>query len=591
MTTTPKLGIPLISSQQNQPEVTHNAAIIVIQAMIGGAIDQQNAPPGAPDDGDTYIIGSVPTGAWVGHANKIATFLGGWVYLPGVDSDGLEIAMGADQEGLSIYNQALNGFVTWDGAAWGSTIPIGGPFVAKAGDTMSGALHGTDFTMTGYGRIGSASAPAGILPGNFTVDSLLYVGEQAGANQGARATFNYAPGTMPNSQIICASIQAIADSGGPASDLRALRFDATGSGSGNFVTITAVQGTATSTTSGTSGQNRAFVGSVIVSGALSTVGQGQSFQSACAVSAGTLTEYRGQLIGSPAVTGAGLIPTSYGVKINAQKVAGVTTGIALGALGTNAAEYSFFGHSVSFGKITAPNARVDARLDDAVTATFSDVWNYSHTSSGTAAAGFAVAGLWKLENASGTEVTAARQGVRWPTTPTAGSERSEYFYQTMLAGTLADRVFISPEGYLRSPAVQVLTADFPAVATAALANVTGLSMNVFAAGKYNFEFWGEVDATALGGCQVAIAGTCTATSIIYKINGQDEATGTNSFRGRKTALGGAQGAAGATAVEVMIRGSITVNASGTLTVQFAQNAANGTSTLLRGAAFKIWEAA
>lgn len=40
-----------------------------------------DAPPGSPADGDSYIIGSTPSGAWAGHARKIARWsgvLGAW---------------------------------------------------------------------------------------------------------------------------------------------------------------------------------------------------------------------------------------------------------------------------------------------------------------------------------------------------------------------------------------------------------------------------------------------------------------------------------------------------------------------------------
>lgn len=123
MTTTPKLGLPMISSQQNQPEVTHNAAIVMLQALALGAIAIQNAPPGAPDDGDTYIVGAAGSGQWLGQDNKIATFLGGWIFIPGVDSDGAGIDMGADQEGLTLYLRSEGGLVSWDGSSWSATSP------------------------------------------------------------------------------------------------------------------------------------------------------------------------------------------------------------------------------------------------------------------------------------------------------------------------------------------------------------------------------------------------------------------------------------------------------------------------------------
>lgn len=121
MTTSPKLGIPFIAAGQASPEVTHNTALIMLQALALGAIDQQNAPPGSPAEGDTYIVGTAGSGAWAGHSNKIATFFGGWVFIPGVDSDGTPLAMGANQEGLTIYLQSEGGQVTWNGAHWYGT--------------------------------------------------------------------------------------------------------------------------------------------------------------------------------------------------------------------------------------------------------------------------------------------------------------------------------------------------------------------------------------------------------------------------------------------------------------------------------------
>ncbi len=124
MTTTAILGIPLIDSQQAQPEVTHNTAVVMLQAIALGAIRRTNNPPGSPADGDTYIVGSTPTGAWAGKANKIATrFDGAWVFVPGVDSNGTNIPMGVSQIGLTVFSQEEGGLVSWSGAAWYGTDP------------------------------------------------------------------------------------------------------------------------------------------------------------------------------------------------------------------------------------------------------------------------------------------------------------------------------------------------------------------------------------------------------------------------------------------------------------------------------------
>jgi len=110
------LGIPFVSSQQSQPEVTHNEAIILLQmAVAGGAITVgDNAPPGAPSEGDVYVVGPSPTGLWAGRANCITGyFLSQWNFLPDVDSSGTVIPMGADQEGLFIWSLFDNSLFVW----------------------------------------------------------------------------------------------------------------------------------------------------------------------------------------------------------------------------------------------------------------------------------------------------------------------------------------------------------------------------------------------------------------------------------------------------------------------------------------------
>jgi hypothetical protein len=119
MATSPKWGVPYIAEGQASPEITHNSALNMLQMQAGGVQALQNGPPGGPAEGDTYIVGSAPTGAWVGHANAIAGwFDGGWVFLPGVDDDGTTIPMGASHAGLTIYNIADDVFQLWSGSVW-----------------------------------------------------------------------------------------------------------------------------------------------------------------------------------------------------------------------------------------------------------------------------------------------------------------------------------------------------------------------------------------------------------------------------------------------------------------------------------------
>lgn len=142
MTTSPIIGLPFIAQQQATPEVTHNEALTMLAALVYGVTGLQNAPPGGPAVGVSYIVGTSPTGAWAGKANCIAVYTsGGWRFVPGFDSNGSQIAMGSAQEGMHVWRADLNALWVWTGSAWaGVAATEGGPFVAKAGDTMTGQL-------------------------------------------------------------------------------------------------------------------------------------------------------------------------------------------------------------------------------------------------------------------------------------------------------------------------------------------------------------------------------------------------------------------------------------------------------------------
>lgn len=123
---------------------------------------------------------------------------------------------------------------------------------------------------------------------------------------------------------------------------------------------------------------------------------------------------------------------------------------------------------------------------------------------------------------------------------------------------------------------------------ATLAAITGLSHNVEAGKSYAFKAFLFYDADAIGGHKYSIAGTATATAIRYHIRSLSDATSAYVITARQTALAGAgSGQAGSTAGLTIIEGTITVNAAGTLTPMFAQNAANGTSSILVGSYFEL----
>jgi hypothetical protein len=107
---TPNLGLPYIMAAQSQKHVTHNEAIRALDAVVQlGVLDRNlGAPPSSPAEGARYIVAASPSGAWSGHAGKVAAYQdGAWMFY--TPSEGW-IAWVADEDIA----------VVWTGSAWGS---------------------------------------------------------------------------------------------------------------------------------------------------------------------------------------------------------------------------------------------------------------------------------------------------------------------------------------------------------------------------------------------------------------------------------------------------------------------------------------
>jgi hypothetical protein len=76
---------------QAQKEDFVNEALVMIDGLLHCAIeDERNTPPTAPVDGQNWLVGSAPTGAWVGQNGKIAMRqLGQWLFASA--SDGVQV--------------------------------------------------------------------------------------------------------------------------------------------------------------------------------------------------------------------------------------------------------------------------------------------------------------------------------------------------------------------------------------------------------------------------------------------------------------------------------------------------------------------
>jgi hypothetical protein len=79
---TARLELPQLLVNQANKETTVNESLAILDALVQcTAISETNTPPGSPTAGDTYLIGTSPTGDWATHAEAIAYWDGSsWDY-------------------------------------------------------------------------------------------------------------------------------------------------------------------------------------------------------------------------------------------------------------------------------------------------------------------------------------------------------------------------------------------------------------------------------------------------------------------------------------------------------------------------------
>lgn len=117
MTDTSNLGLPCIEGNQAQKHVTHNDALRILDTLVQLAVLDRDlaTPPGAPTDGQRWIVKAGATGAWAGHVNAIAAWQDGiWQF-------------SAPKMGWVAFVVDEASLIVWNGSVWSdyfSTVAI-----------------------------------------------------------------------------------------------------------------------------------------------------------------------------------------------------------------------------------------------------------------------------------------------------------------------------------------------------------------------------------------------------------------------------------------------------------------------------------
>lgn len=117
MPTTPRLALPLLAVAQARKEVTHNEALILLDALVHAAVvaGPLADPPADPAEGQCWIVGLAPAGVWTGQATAIALWTaGGWRFA-------------APREGMQVTRLSDGSRLRFDGSLWAEPAAIAAP--------------------------------------------------------------------------------------------------------------------------------------------------------------------------------------------------------------------------------------------------------------------------------------------------------------------------------------------------------------------------------------------------------------------------------------------------------------------------------
>lgn len=187
MSNTPKLKLVELSNGASQALVVNTGGYSILDQMVDRTVKSRgvNSPPSTPADGDSYIVGTSPTGLWAGKSNQIAYWRnssGVWQFI--VPLEGWTVRVQDDDDANGIPKE-----YGYTGAAW--VRPEGAltnPMTA-AGDLIRGGTSGAPTrvpigtagqVLTVSGGVPTWAAPTGGMTNPMTASGDLIYGGASG---------------------------------------------------------------------------------------------------------------------------------------------------------------------------------------------------------------------------------------------------------------------------------------------------------------------------------------------------------------------------------------------------------------------------
>ena len=129
-----RIGLPFVQAEQALKHVTHNEALLRLDALVQLAVIDRDLPepPESPDEGDAYIVAASATGDWAGESGNIAVWQSGaWTIIE-------------PNEGWLAWVSDEDALFAWDGSDW---------LAASGGSVNPAPLVGVNATADSTNRL------------------------------------------------------------------------------------------------------------------------------------------------------------------------------------------------------------------------------------------------------------------------------------------------------------------------------------------------------------------------------------------------------------------------------------------------------
>jgi hypothetical protein len=190
---TPTNHIPYVPENTLDPAAGLNLALNIIDVLLQTSVTSMavNTPPGSPSDGERYIVGPTPTGAWTGQAKNLARYTADgtlWEFFPAGTQ--VNLVFDLNTEGLYTYSSG-----SWNLASGLTDAPSDGDYYARLNGAWAILNPGGTGTVESVNGVepdstGNVSLKASDIPGSLQCISIACSDETTALTAGTtKVTF------------------------------------------------------------------------------------------------------------------------------------------------------------------------------------------------------------------------------------------------------------------------------------------------------------------------------------------------------------------------------------------------------------------